>query len=168
LDKLSPKKIAYISMFSALGVVLVILTLFPMGPYIYFDLSHVGTSLSAILLGPIAGGITGFIVGILPGVTFSNPLVPPFKALTGIFIAILSKKTRPFIAVFVGYLPEGFLTFFTLSVVKIPYGLPWPVVSSILIKAFIEIIAIGILMEILMKNKGLKQFLQSKVGFLYL
>ena len=158
MDKLNSKKIAYISIFSALGVVLVLLTLFPMGPNIYLDLSHVGTSLSAILLGPVAGGITGLIVGLYPGFTFSNILVPPFKAMTGIFIAILSKKTRPGIAVFVGYLPEGFLTFFTLSVMKFPYGLPWPVVSSILIKAFIEIIAISILMEIIMRNKGLQHF----------
>ena len=86
----------------------------------------------------------------------------------GIFVAILSKKTRPGIAVFGGYLPEAFLTYLTLAVLKIPYGLPLPVVYTILVKAFAEIIILAVLMEILMRNKGLKQFLQSKVGFLYL
>lgn len=168
MNKLSPKQIGYIAIFSALGAVLALLTMFPMGPNIYLDLSHVGTSLSAILLGPIAGGITGFIVAIPPFIRIGNFLMLPFKALTGISIGILSKKTRPFVAVFVGYLPEGFLTYFTLWVIKKPYGLPWPVVSSILVKAFIEIIIIGILMEAIMRNKGVKQFLESKVGFLYL
>jgi len=168
LSKLSSKQIGYIAIFSALGTVLVLLTLFPIGPNIYLDLSHVGTSLSAILLGPVAGGITGLIVAIPPFTRIGNILMLPLKALTGISIGILSKKTRPFVAVFVGYLPEGFLTYLTLSVLKFPYGLPWPIVSSILIKAFVEIIIIGILMELLMRNKGVKQFLESKVAFLYL
>lgn len=119
-------------------------------------------------MGPVFGGITGFIVGIWPGITFGNFFVPPFKALTGIFVAILSKKTRPGIAVFAGYLPEAFLTYLTLAVLKVPYGLPSPVVYTILAKAFAEIIVLAVLMEIIMTNKGLKQFLQSKVGFLYL
>jgi len=60
------------------------------------------------------------------------------------------------------------LTYLTLAVLKIPYGLPLPVVYTILMKAFAEIIILGILMELLMRNKGVKQFLESKVAFLYL
>jgi len=82
--------------------------------------------------------------------------------------AILSKKTRPGVAVFVGYLPEAFLTYLTLAVLKIPYGLPLPVIYTILLKAFAEFIILAILMEIIMRNKGIKHFLESKVGFLYL
>ena len=118
-----------------------------------------------MLLGPVFGGITGFIVGIWPGITFGNFFVPPFKALTGILVAILSKKTRPGVAVFVGYLPEAFLTYLTLAVLKIPYGLPLPVIYTILLKAFAEFIILAILMEIIMRNNGIKRFLESKVGF---
>lgn len=163
------KNIAFTAIFAALGILFGTILLIPTPvPNVYLDLSHIGTVLSAILLGPLFGGITGFIVGIWPGVTFGNFFVPVFKALTGIFIALLSKKTRPIIAVFVGYLPEAFLTYLTLAVLKIPYGLPLPVVYTILMKAFAEIIILGILMELLMRNKGVKQFLESKVAFLYL
>lgn len=163
------KNIAFTAIFAAMGILFGTMLLIPTPvPNVYLDLSHIGTVLAAILLGPIFGGITGFIVGIWPGLTFGNFLVPPFKALTGIFVAILSKKTRPGIAVFVGYLPEAFLTYLTLAVLKIPYGLPLPVVYTILVKAFAEIIVLAILMELIMKNKGVKQFLESKVGFLYL
>jgi len=165
----SSKNIAFTAIFAAIGILFGTILLIPTPvPNVYLDLSHIGTVLAAILLGPIFGGVTGFIVGIWPGVTFGNFLVPPFKALTGVFIAILSKKTRPGIAVFGGYLPEAFLTYLTLAVLKIPYGLPLPVVYTILTKAFAEIIILAILMEIIMKNKGVKHFLESKVGFLYL
>ena len=163
------KNIAFTAIFAALGILFGTILLIPTPvPNVYLDLSHIGTVLSAILLGPLFGGITGFIVGIWPGVTFGNFFVPVFKALTGIFIALLSKKTRPIIAVFAGYLPEAFLTYLTLAVLKIPYGLPLPVVYTILMKAFAEIIILGILMELLMRNKGVKQFLESTVAFLYL
>jgi uncharacterized membrane protein len=169
MKPIKPKHIAYTGIFAAVGIIFGTILLIPTPvPNVYLDLSHIGTVLSAILLGPVFGGITGFIVGIWPGITFGNYLVPPFKALTGIFIAILSKKTRPGLAVFVGYLPEAFFTYLTLAILKIPYGLPLPVVYTILMKAFAEIIILGILMEIIMRNKGVKHFLQSKVAFLYL
>ena len=43
-----------------------------------------------------------------------------------------------------------------------------PVIYTILLKAFAEFIILAILMEIIMRNNGIKRFLESKVGFLYL
>ena len=169
LKNITPKNIAFTAIFAAIGILFGTILLIPTPvPNVYLDLSHIGTVLSAMLLGPVFGGITGFIVGIWPGITFGNFFVPPFKALTGILIAILSKKTRPGVAVFVGYLPEAFLTYLTLAVLKIPYGLPLPVIYTILLKAFAELIILAVLMEIIMRNKGIKRFLESKVAFLYL
>ena len=86
----SSKNIAFTAIFAAIGILFGTILLIPTPvPNVYLDLSHIGTVLAAILLGPIFGGITGFIVGIWPGITFGNFFVPPFKALTGIFIAIL-------------------------------------------------------------------------------
>lgn len=169
LKSIKSKYIAFTAIFAAIGILFGTILLIPTPvPNVYLDLSHIGTVLAAILLGPIFGGITGFIVGIWPGITFGNFLVPPIKALTGVCIAILSKKTRPFLAVFGGFLPEAFLIYITLGILKIPYGLPLPVLYTILVKAFAELIVLGILMEIIMRNKGVNQFMRSKVGFLYL
>ncbi len=70
----------------------------------------------------------------------------------------------PFLAVIIGYIPESLFTYLTLSVWGIPYPLPWPVVSVILVKAWIEIGIIAAVVELPWRSPAEKIRLLSSRG----
>jgi uncharacterized membrane protein len=127
----SPRTIAFVALMGALGNVMFVVsqTIFKTGS-IALDLSHIGTFIAAIYGGPLVGLMTGFIVGIGPGMYFgylggSLGLLgliglPVGKALTGVTVGYLARIFRtdstkhpswkvPAITL-VGYLPEAIFT----------------------------------------------------------
>jgi len=176
---LNSKSIAFLSVMSALGVVLAFLSLYtlPIGPGVAIDLSHVGTYIVALSGGPILGTITGAIVGLIPAFRFANPALIPGKVLTGFSVGfiyyILSnridsfKKNGPIkilgvlIAGILGYIPEMVFTIWDLNIV---IGFPEAVVIEILIKAWIEIIVISVLMSIILNIKNISDLIKSLIG----
>jgi hypothetical protein len=147
--------IARVGILAAIGVVLGYVSLqIPLfGSQVALDFSHLATMMAAVFLGPFAGGATGLIIGIPPSIRFGNFLIFPLKAVTGIFVGWLMRWLKiPFLAIIIGYIPESLLTYLTLSVWGIPYPLPWPVVSAILVKAWIEIGIIAVVVELLWRS----------------
>jgi len=147
--------IARVGILAAIGVVLGYVSLqIPLfGSQVALDFSHLATMVAAVFLGPFAGGATGLIIGIPPSIRFGNFLIFPLKAVTGFLVAWLMRWLKiPFLAVIIGYIPESLLTYLTLSVWGIPYPLPWPVVSVILVKAWIEIGIIAVVVELLWRS----------------
>ncbi len=174
--RITVKQIAFVGIMSAMGTALALVSFVPIGPGINVDLSHIGTFIVAIVLGPFYGMITGLIIGLYPMTVFGNPLVPLGKALTGLFIGFLIRKARLVIGVeqgektrllriipttVVGWIPEAVLILITLAILGIPYFLPVPVVKGILVKGTVEVILLGALCEALFVSKALKHKLES-------
>ncbi len=169
--KITVKHIAFVGTMSALGNVLAAASFVPIGPGINLDLSHIGTFIVAVSLGPFYGMITGALIGIYPMISFGNPLVPPVKALTGFVVGLLITRARLVIGVenggktrllrivptaVVGWIPEALIILVTLGILGIPYVMPMPVVKGILVKGTGEIILLGALCEVLFASKALK------------
>ncbi len=137
-------------------------------PQVALDLSHYGTFLSAAVLGPRYGLLTGFIVAISPYVRFGlqgvygpvfGALFFPGKAMTGYFSGLLMKKTRPLMAVILGYVPESIFTYLTIAVwapMFLPQEalsiIPPSVVALILVKAWMEVIVLAFFVELSVKK----------------
>lgn len=172
--KITTKQIAFVGIMSALGTALALVSFIQIGPNINIDLSHIGTFIVAIALGPFYGMITGTLIGIYPMTVFGNPLVPVGKALTGFVVGLLAMKLHlvgeekekrriPKIvpAVFVGWIPEAVFILVTMGILGIPMLFPMPVVEGILVKGSGEIIALGIVCEFLFASKALRGNLAS-------
>jgi thiamine transporter ThiT len=127
----NPRRIVFIALMAALGNVMFVIsqTIFKAGQ-IALDLSHIGTFIAAIYGGPWLGFLTGFMVGVGPGMYFgylggSLGLLgliglPVGKALTGLTTGYLARILRidstkhpswkiP-VATLTGYIPEALFT----------------------------------------------------------
>lgn len=144
-------------------------------PQIALDLSHIGTFLSAGMLGPIYGGLTGIIVSVSPYIRFGlqgaygplfGLLIFPGKALTGIFSSILMRKIRPFTAIVIGYVPESIFTYLTMAIWA-PVFIPGisqyvteTVILMVLLKAWAEILVLAAVTEPLLRNLCKKHLIE--------
>ncbi|MEM4477200.1 MAG: hypothetical protein QXH90_02485 [Candidatus Korarchaeum sp.] len=166
-------RIALAALLGALGNVLAIISMIfgNIHPQIAIDLSHVATAMAAFSLGPSWATLVGFLISIVPFIRFGllgslgpliGSLIFPGKAMTGLFAGILARKGyRPLIALTLGYIPESLFTWATFKL-WIPIFAPqlssWitdALMYGILMKAWVEILAIGALSELLIpKVKG--------------
>lgn len=182
---LSSKSLTFIAIMSALGNVLSFISiqltplipnvsLGPVSISLAFDLSHVATFTAALFGGPVIGGLTGLIGGLVAAFEFgfskgniiSGVGVPVGKALTGITAGYimsridLSKRKRLFIpTTLISYIPEGIFTAIIFMVLLPAYsGLPSflaPVITiEVLVKATIEMVLMGIILIGLYGNKA--------------
>jgi riboflavin transporter FmnP len=175
------KTLTYTAIMAALGVALAVLSieLMPLAPtQISIDLSHLGTFLVAIPGGPIIGAIAGAIVGIYPGFAFGYSHgtmgllglvgLPLGKAMTGAFSGLTQRYLkRPLLSVIIGYVPECIFTLWLFAMVC-PFVLGWDPYFSliilgipILMKAWIEILAMAFLMESVFLSHGIVHMLRT-------
>jgi len=180
-SRFTAKNLTYTAIMAALGTALSILSieLVHLAPtQISLDLSHLGTFLVAIPGGPIIGAITGAIVGIYPGIAFGYTQgtmgilglvgLPLGKALTGAFCGITQRLLkRPFLSVIIGYVPECLFTLWLFALVC-PAVLGWDPYFSliilgipILMKAWIEILAMSFIMESVFQIRGIVHMLRT-------
>ncbi|MDW8035355.1 MAG: hypothetical protein RMI85_02740 [Candidatus Korarchaeum sp.] len=174
LSTLCSSRVAFAALLGALGNVLAIISMIfgNIHPQIAVDLSHIATVIAAFSLGPIWATLVGSLISIVPFIRFGllgslgpliGSLIFPGKAMTGFFTGMLVRRNlRPFIALSLGYIPESLFTWATFKL-WIPLFAPqlsnWitdAVIYGILVKAWIEILAIGALSELLIpKVKGM-------------
>lgn len=177
--RITVKHITFVGIMSAMGTALALATFAPIGPNINIDFSHIGTFITALVLGPFYGMIAGALIGFYPMIIFGNPLVPVGKAMTGLFIGLLITRARLVIGVergetmrllqivpttLVGWIPEALFTLVTLGILGIPVLFPMPLVEGILVKGVGEIILLGVLCEFLFASKALRHRLASVAG----
>lgn len=189
--QMNARKVVFIALMSALGNAMFIVsqTIFKT-TQIALDLSHIGTLIAAFYGGPVIGFLTGFIVGIGPGLYFGyiggslgllGAIGLPFgKALMGLTVGYLAElfniggtkysSWKAVLATLVGYLPECVFTVFYFEVLVallLPdvaaffvsiFGSLHVLVLSILAKAWIEIILLGVFMGTLVGNNGFNDF----------
>jgi hypothetical protein len=162
----------------ALGNVLALVTLSiptPVGQ-IAFDFSHIGTLVVALYCGPLLGGMTGAIVGMAPYYRFGvaggfgpilGLMIIPGKSLTGISAGFLARKLRPALATVIGYVPEAIFTFSYFEWVA-PFFLGpkagaylVSLVIPVLAKAWLEMIIIAVVMELIRRQHILSRIMPS-------
>jgi len=145
------------------------------------DLSHLSTFIAALIGGSSVGAATGFVGGAIAAYQFGfsqgNVItgfgLPIGKAITGATAGFLISKLgffknerKPLLFIpitLLAYVPEAIYTA-VLFIVVFPavYGLPLFVVylitTQILIKASVEMVAIGIIGVALLSNRGFNSF----------
>lgn len=188
--ELKSKHISFIAIIAALGNVLSFISIntAPIMPNfpgtnisMAFDLSHVATFIASLYGGPIVGGLSGLVGGAVAAFEFGfskgNMVagigLPIGKALTGVVAGILFKKLDitankiygPVVTV-TSYIPEGIFTYFLFVYlypifVGLPVEIATTIAVSILTKATLEMIAIGIILMGLVTNQGFRRYLKN-------
>jgi LytS/YehU family sensor histidine kinase len=191
MTKLESKQITFIAIMGALGNVLSFLTTqlvplapnIPLGPVsvsLALDISHLATFIAALFGGPVIGGITGAVGGMVAAFEFGfskGNLVtgiglPLGKALTGYAAGLLFKRyeidnvIRSAILTIIAYIPEGILTLvlfrFLLPVVSgIPVNVSTLIGIQIVVKAVIEMAVLGFLLIGLITSSGFTDYVES-------
>lgn len=162
----------------------------PLGPFnveVALDLSHLTTFIAALYGGPTIGGLTGLIGGLVAanilGFSKGNLVtgfgLPIGKALTGITAGFLMwaldlrnrnrHRVLIIVSTLLAYIPEAIFTaLIFLNIIPMVYGTPafilYPILVGILIKAFIEMFAIGVVLVGLTMNRGFTDFVNSYFG----
>ncbi len=191
MTKLESKQITFIAIMGALGNVLSFLTTqlvplapnIPLGPVsvsLALDISHLATFIAALFGGPVIGGITGAVGGMVAAFEFGfskGNLVtgiglPLGKALTGYAAGLLFKRyeidnvVRSAILTIIAYIPEGILTLvlfrFLLPVVSgIPVNVSTLIGIQIVVKAVMEMAVLGFLLIGLITSSGFTDYVES-------
>ncbi|MGQ9639285.1 MAG: hypothetical protein ACUVUB_02350 [Candidatus Bathyarchaeia archaeon] len=147
-------------------------------PQVALDFSHLATAIIAIRLGPGMGVITGALVGIVSFYQFGVVgWLGPFlgflsivlgRALSGLFFGLLSSRLRPFKAVAIGFIPESLYTYIALKYLthlllppQIASGFTDNLIIFILTKAWIAIIIIGAIVDIITTRKVVEAVLAT-------
>jgi hypothetical protein len=191
MDKLGSKSLTFIALMAALGNILSFMSTqlapiapnIPLGPVsvsLALDLSHLATFIAALFGGPIVGGITGAVGGLIAAFEFGfskGNLVTGFglplgKALTGFAAGYIFETyqadswLKAAIFTLVSYIPEAILTLALFRYLLPPImGLPVSIATfigfQIIVKASFEMIALGILLMQITNNSGFRGYVES-------
>ena len=189
--KLGSKSITFIAIMAALGNILSLISTqlapiapnIPMGPVtvsLALDLSHLTTFIAALFGGPIIGGLTGAVGGLVAAFEFGfsqGNLVTGFglplgKAMTGVAAGYLFQKfhmdslVKTAMLTAASYIPEAILTILLFryllpAVMGLPMGIATLIGFQIIVKAFIEMIILGILLIKITTNNGFRGYMES-------
>jgi hypothetical protein len=189
---LGSKSITFVAVMAALGNVLsfISIRLAPIVPNISMgftsfslalDLSHLATFTAAFFGGPLIGGLTGMIGGLVAAFEFGfskgNLLtgfgLPVGKALTGLTAGFLTlrmgvekDRMRMVLYTVFSYVPEGIWTviiFLLLFPIFIPFSSFWvkAVTIQVLVKAVIEMIVMGLILAGMVANQGFTEYVRG-------
>ena len=188
--RVNSKSLMFIAIMASLGNVLSFITMqltpiapnIPLGPVsvsIALDISHLTTFIAAMYGGPVVGAITGAVGGLVAAFQFGFSQgnivtgigLPVGKALTGLaagYVFNWFKESRysNVISAMVSYVPEAILTYvlfrYLLPVTTgIPVGIAVAVSFQIIIKAFVEMVILGVLLSGLIGNVGFRGFIEG-------
>jgi thiamine transporter ThiT len=175
--RIQPKTLAFAATMAALGNALSFLSIqltplvpsIPLGPVtvsLALDLSHLSTFIAALFGGPLVGGLTGLLSGLVAAFEFGfsqgNVVtgigLPLGKAMTGVAAGYVFRRLyvegsslRMVASTAVSYVPEALLTLvlfrYVLPVVAgLPAGLATAIAFQIIVKAFFEMVLLGLVM----------------------
>ncbi|MBX5321527.1 MAG: hypothetical protein QHH12_02060 [Candidatus Bathyarchaeota archaeon] len=177
------KTVAFTLMMGALGNLLFAISYHvgQLAPGVALDFSLLAAFIAGFYGGPSVGLVSGFFVGVLPGIMF-GPMgmgswlglvgLPPGKGLTGLMAGILAKvlnlgrnKHSSLLAVpatLSAYVPECLYTYAYFAYLM-PFflgsGGPAVFLYYILPKALAEVVIMSFFMAALIGNKGFNNFL---------
>jgi hypothetical protein len=153
----------------------------PLGPVSFslaLDLSHLTTFIAAFYGGPIVGGMTALIGGLVAAFKFGfmeGNMVTGFglpigKAMTGIAAGYLMKRLHPsgnmlkmIVSTVLAYIPEGIFTaLLFIALFPVLFGFPTfvaiTIATQIIVKAFVEMIVMALVLTGMMGNQGFTDY----------
>jgi len=182
------KGLVFAAMMAALGNVLSFLSmqltqapnvsLGPVSVSLALDLSHLATFIASLFGGPLVGGLTGLVGGLVAAFEFGFSKgnfvtgfgLPLGKAMTGVAAGYVFRWVyreggagRLVVSTVVSYVPEALLTLVLFvyvlpPVTGLPVALATAVAVQIVVKAFVEMVILGIILAGLMSNLGFKTY----------
>jgi len=191
MNRLGSKSLTFIALMAALGNILSFLTTklapiapnIPLGPIsvsLALDISHLATFIAALFGGPVIGGVTGAVGGMVAAFEFGfsqGNLVTGFglplgKALTGVAAGLLFQRyeanswIKSAILTCAAYIPEALLTLVLFKyllppVTGLPVGIATLIGIQIVVKAFAEMIILGILLIRVTRNSGFRGYAEG-------
>ena len=191
MQKLESKALIFAAMMASLGNALSFLSTqlapiapnIPLGPVqvsLALDLSHLSTFIAALFGGPVVGGLTGLVGGLVAAFEFGfsrGNLITGFglpigKALTGVtagfvFDKVYRETSLSMIAsTVISYIPEGLLTlvlfmFLLPWYIALPSSIATAIGVQIIVKAFIEMIILGALLIVINRNLGFSNYVKN-------
>lgn len=183
--RMGSREWSFVLMMSALGNVLAFITIAPtMIQQIALDFSLLPVYIAAIFGGPVVGGITGLLAGIIPSIWF-GPLgnLGPLgitasigKAIVGITAGLLARVIRPLSrssiyhvpVVLLSYIPEAFWIYAVFSIM-VPLLLPGAPIFlyglwlPILVKGLFEVCVMAAFMSALGGHQGFRSFVTNNL-----
>lgn len=189
----SSKSLIFIAIMGALGNVISFVSIavspmvssVPLGPISFslaLDLSHITTFIAALFGGPVTGGLTGMIGGLIAAYQFGFSQgnfvtgfgLPLGKALTGVTAGLVMKALglpggrRALLvpSTISSYLPEGAYTALLFALVfPAVFGLPsWManlIALQIVVKALVEMVVMGVILGVLLRNQGFTAYIKG-------
>ena len=182
------KGLVFAAMMAALGNVLSFLSmqltqapnvsLGPVSVSLALDLSHLATFIASLFGGPLVGGLTGLVGGMVAAFEFGFSKgnfvtgfgLPLGKAMTGVAAGYVFRWVyreggagRLVVSTVVSYVPEALLTLFLFvfvlpPVTGLPVALATAVAVQIVVKAFVEMVILGIILAGLVSNLGFRTY----------
>jgi LytS/YehU family sensor histidine kinase len=171
------KTLAFAATMAALGNALSFLSIqltplvpsIPLGPVtvsLALDLSHLSTFIAALFGGPVVGGLTGLLSGLVAAFEFGfsqgNVVtgigLPLGKAMTGVAAGYVFRRlharggpSRMVASTVVSYVPEALFTLILFRyllpiVMPLPAGMATAIAIQIIVKAFFEMVLLGLVM----------------------
>ncbi|MBN2335537.1 ECF transporter S component [Candidatus Bathyarchaeota archaeon] len=192
--RITSKGLVFSAMMAALGNVLSFLSMqltpiapnIPLGPVsvsLALDLSHLTTFIAAFFGGPAVGGLTGAVGGLVAAFEFgfskgnyvTGFFLPVGKALTGVAAGYVFRRlydgsaATSVASTVVSYIPEGILTLVLFRyLLPVVMGLPAAVATAIavpiVVKAFLEMIVLGLVVAGMIRNIGFRNYVEGYFG----
>ena len=187
--RIESKTLAFAAIMAALGNALSFLSIqltplapnIPLGPVtvsLALDLSHLSTFIASLFGGPVVGGLTGLLSGLVAAFEFGFSKgnivtgigLPLGKAMTGVTAGYVFRRLyvegsplRLVASTVTSYIPEALLTLalfrYVLPVVAgLPAGLATTIAVQIVVKAFFEMILLGLILVGLTGNIGFSDY----------
>ena len=158
--KFSTRLVALVAVLSALGNVLGYLGIrLPSAPgtTVEFHLSVLPSLLLAVSVSPISGAVTGFLSLIMATVRIGNVFIPFGNALLAGIAGLVAQKFKfsPSVSGALAMLPYTPYIWFACIV----YNVPQAVIAFIVMKAFIEVLISGTIVELILHRPQVKNFL---------
>jgi len=158
--KLSTRLIALVAVLSALGNVLGYLGIsLPSAPgtTVEFHFSALPSLLLAVSVGPISGAVTGFLSLVMTTLHIGNIFIPFGNALLAGITGLMAKKLKfsPPVSGALAMVPYTPYIWFACTI----YNVPQPTIAFIVVKAFIEVMISGIIIELILRRPEIKNLL---------
>jgi hypothetical protein len=160
--KSSVRLIALVAIMSALGNVLGLLSIrLPSAPgtTVEFHLSVLPALLLAVSIGPISGAVTGALSVVMATMKIGNIFIPFGNALFAGIAGFLASKLRfpPPVSGVMAMIPYAPYIWFASAI----YGVPQPIIAFIIVKAFIEVLISGTIIEFILLKPEIKRLLMT-------
>lgn len=129
--------------------------------------SQLPALLTAVGVGPLEGGVTGFLSTLASTILYiKNPLVPVGNLILGYSAGYFAKKRRPVVSCVLGEFVEtpflwASMVLWSGFIMGIPLIALVPIIVMVNAKAFVEVFLDSLVIELLLGREDLKKSLES-------